>query len=121
MHKHDGFADDIKWHTTAESYLAAILFESIQHCLVSRLALNGVVFSNSKSHRSDQKLYVAVFFFSHVGLLHVVVGRPLSSYATHFNSKPCLRHLVLFHVITDVIQPSLLWPPLSSPSLHLHD
>ena len=50
--------------------------------------------------------------FSHIDLLHVVMGRHLSSCAKHFDFSIFCRHLILVNVIPAVVWPSLLGPPL---------
>ena len=89
--------------------------------------------------------HILPLIFSHIDLLHVVIDRlclrmphtsshlltyrpppcsngpDLSSCATHFDlMRHVFRRFVFFHVISDFVQPSLIGPPPSSLSLHLH-
>ena len=50
--------------------------------------------------------------FSPIGLLHVVMGRSLSSCATHFDLVPCLPSSCTNLFIPDVFKPSFHGPPL---------
>ena len=58
--------------------------------------------------------------FSPIGLLHVVMGRPLSSCATHFDSAPCISSSCTLSYHSGCCPVISFGPSPSSLSLHLH-
>ena len=57
------------------------------------------------------------FLISPIGLLHVVMGGSCLPVRQTTILRHVFSHLVLFHVIHDIVHPSLLWHPPYSLSL----